>query len=107
MREKSAIQKTKVHKALKITTPEDSDDSPGPKENPLPEKEPMVETDQNACVEGENESVQKDNTTHAEDAPNSEKKNDSPNTSDKNGNEVNLIFFPQISLFLQTLNCFN
>jgi hypothetical protein len=58
MWEKSAIKKTKVHKPLKITTPDDSDDASGPKENPAQEKEILVEKDQITSAEGNDEGVQ-------------------------------------------------
>jgi hypothetical protein len=50
VREKSAIKKTKVHKALKIHTSSDSGEIPKPKENPVPEKEKLVEKNQNIKV---------------------------------------------------------
>jgi hypothetical protein len=75
----------------------------GPKENPLPDNEPVVEEDKNDNAGGKDEGVQKDSTTPVEDAPNFEKKTDSPTTSNKNGNEVNLIVFPQLYLFFKLL----
>jgi hypothetical protein len=84
------IKKTKVPKALKIHTPDDSEEVSGPKENPMPEKEEMVEKDQIRSDEGENDGVPQDNTTPAEDdAPTSEKKDKSPIITPRNGNEVN------------------
>jgi hypothetical protein len=104
VREKSAIKKTKVHKALKIHTSSDSgetlkptetpaqekevlvekdqttnakgDGNSGPKGDPLPQPEPLVE-DQNAANEGKQDNVQKDGTILMQDAPNSEQKKDS------------------------------
>jgi hypothetical protein len=48
--EKSAIKKTKVHKALKIRTSCDIGEGPKPTENPAAEKDIVVEQDQNINV---------------------------------------------------------
>jgi hypothetical protein len=120
MREKSAIKKTKVHRALKIHTSSDSGEIPKPKENPAPEKETLVEKDQNIKVaedkvsgpkedplpqseplvedqnatnEGKQENVQKDNTILMQDAPNSEQKDDSLTNPEVKDKEVDFIFF--------------
>jgi hypothetical protein len=102
MREKSAVKKTNVHRALKIYSSGDSDsasglkenpapekeilvekdqitnaegkDNSGPKGNPLPDKESVVEKDMNDHAEGKYEGEQKDNTTPIGDAPSSERK---------------------------------
>jgi hypothetical protein len=131
MREKSAVKKTKVYRALKIHTSSDSGETPmpketlapekealvekdqntsaegdgasGPKEDPLPGQEPLVE-DQNADAEGKQDDVQKDNTTLMEDAPNADKKkNDSLTNSDAKDKEVSFILFPQLYFFLEPL----
>jgi hypothetical protein len=113
VREKSAIKKTKVHKALKIHTSSDSGEIPKPKENPAPEKETLVEKDQpikvaedkvsgpkddpkpqpeplvedqDATNEEQQENVQKDGIILKQNAPNSEHKSDSltnPEVEDK------------------------
>jgi hypothetical protein len=73
------------------------------------EKETTVEKGQVISAEGEDGGMHKDDTTPiAENAPNSERKDDSPINSDNNGNEVtlNLSHF-LLTIFLQTLNCFN
>jgi hypothetical protein len=131
MREKSAVKKTNVHRALKIYSSGDSDsasglkenpapekeilvekdqitnaegkDNSGPKGNPLPDKESVVEKDMNDHAEGKYEGEQKDNTTPIGDAPSSGKKTNSPTTSTKNGNEVNLIFNPLALLLFKLL----
>jgi hypothetical protein len=51
VREKSAIKKTKVHKALKIRTSSDSGENPKPKETLVPEKEVLVEKDQSTSTQ--------------------------------------------------------
>jgi hypothetical protein len=53
VREKSAIKKTKVHKALKIHTSSDSGEIPKPKETPAQEKEILVEKDQDTNAKGD------------------------------------------------------
>jgi hypothetical protein len=79
IREKSAIKRTKVHKALRISTPDDSEDAPGSKENPKEEEGPMVEKDQITSAEKEEGGAQNDNTAAVKgDAPNSENKDDPP-----------------------------
>jgi hypothetical protein len=120
VREKSAIKKTKVHKALKIHTSNDSgetlkptetpaqekevlvekdqttdakgDGNSGPKGDPLPQPEPLVD-DQNAANEGKQDNVQKDGTILMQDAPNAEQKNDSLTDPEVKDKEVNFIFF--------------
>jgi hypothetical protein len=101
--EKLVIKKTKVHKALRIHDPSDSGEIPKPQEKPAPEKEIVVEQDQNTNVAGnkvsgpkndpkpqpeplvedqdasneeQQEHVQKDDTNLMQNAPNSEEKND-------------------------------
>jgi hypothetical protein len=76
-----------------------------PKEDPFPEKEPVVEEDQNADVGGKQNDVHKDSTTLMADSPNAEKKNDSLTNSDDKDKEVN--FFPQLYLFFKPLTVFN
>jgi hypothetical protein len=89
MREKSAIKKTNVHKALKITTPDDSDGAFGPKENPAQEKEILVEKDQITGTERNDGGVQMDNTTLVEkNAPNPEKNDGSQTHLDNNDDVV-------------------
>jgi hypothetical protein len=78
----------------------EGNDASRPKENLLPDNEPLVKEDQNDDVGGKDEGVQKDSTTPVKDAPNFEEKADSRTKSNKNGNEVNLIIFPQFSTFL-------
>jgi hypothetical protein len=129
VREKSAIKKTKVHKALKIHTSNDSAEVPkptekpasekeivveqdqninvaeegvfGPKETPKPQPEPMVEG-QDASTEGQQGHVQKDNTNLKQNAPNSEEKNDTLNHSEVEGKEVYFNLFPN-SIFFKPL----
>jgi hypothetical protein len=79
----------------------------GPKGNPLPEKEPVVEEDQNADAGGKQDYVQKDSKTLMANAPNAEKANDSLTNSDNKGKEVNFIFFPQFYFFFEPLTVFN
>jgi hypothetical protein len=89
-----------VHKALKISTPDDSEGASGPRQNPGKEEGPVVEKDQKTSAEGENEGVQKDNTIPIEEnAPNFEKKDDPPINSD-NDNKVTANPFPSILPFL-------
>jgi hypothetical protein len=100
IREKSAIKRTKVHKALRISTPDDSEDAPGSKENPKEEEGPMVEKDQITSAEKEDGGAQNDNTAPVKgDAPNSENKDDPPTNSDQKVTEVTLLFFLQIIIF--------
>jgi hypothetical protein len=100
IREKSAIKKTKVHRALKISSPDDSEGASGPKEDPVKENEPMVEKDHVTSTEGEDGGVHKDTTTPvAENAPNSEKKDGPPLDSDNDGKEVHSNLFPSIYHF--------
>jgi hypothetical protein len=94
------IKKTKVHKALKISTPDDSEGVSGPKENPAQEKEPMVEKDQVTSTEGEAGGVLKDNTTPVkENAPNSEEKDDPQTNPDNNDNKVTPNLFFTFTIF--------
>jgi hypothetical protein len=92
-----------VPKALKIHTPDDSGEISGPKENPIPEKEVLVERDQGNSAEGGNEGMPQDNTTPVvDDAPSLEKK-DGPqanpdNQDDKVTSNPLLLLFLQISL---------
>jgi hypothetical protein len=88
IREKSAIKKTKVHKAFKISTPADSEDASGSKDNPKKEEGPVVEKDQITSAEKEEGGAQNDNTIPTKgDAPNCEKKGDPPT---KRGNLTSL-----------------
>jgi hypothetical protein len=119
VREKSAIKKTKVHRALKIHTSSDSgealkptetpaqekeilvetdqttnaegDSNSGPKENPLPQTKPLVE-DQDVANQGTQDNVQKDGTTLMQNAPNVGR-NDSLTDPEVENKEVNFIFF--------------
>jgi type IV secretory pathway VirB10-like protein len=118
VREKSVVKRTKVPRALKIHTPSDSDETPksketpvpekevlvekdqdtnanddvsGPKESPLPQPEPLVE-DQNATNEGQQDNVQKDNTTLMQDAPNAEQKKDTHTNPEARDKEVDFTF---------------
>jgi hypothetical protein len=120
VREKSAIKKTKVHKALKIHTSSDSGEIPKPKENPAPEKETLVEKDQNINVaedkvpgpkenpspqpeplvedphatnEGKQGDIQKDGAILMQDAPNFEQKNDPLTNPEVENKEVYFILF--------------
>jgi hypothetical protein len=120
VREKSAIKKTKVHKALKIHTSSDSGEIPKPKENPAPEKETLVEKDQNINVvedkvpwpkenpspqpeplvedshatnEGKQDDIQKDGAILMQDAPNFEQKNDPLTNPEVENKEVYFILF--------------
>jgi hypothetical protein len=61
MREKSAVKKTKVQKALKIHSSGESDSASGLKENPAPEKEVLVEKDQITTAKGDDNSRPKGN----------------------------------------------
>jgi hypothetical protein len=118
VRENSAIKKTKVHKALKIHTSSDSGEITKPKENPAPEKETLVEKDQNNNVvedkvPGLKENplpqpeplVQDPNATNEgkqdnlQDAPNSEQKND-PLTNPEVENKV--VYFILFSNFISS-----
>jgi hypothetical protein len=73
-----------VHKALRISTSDDSEGAPGSKESPKQEEGPVVEKDHVTSVEKEDRGAQNDNTTAVKgDAPNSEKKDDPPTNSDK------------------------
>jgi hypothetical protein len=63
----------------------------GPKEDPLPQPEPLVE-DQNATNEGNQDNVQKDNTILMQDSPNSEQKNDSLTNPEVEDKEVYFLF---------------
>jgi hypothetical protein len=116
VREKSAVKKTKVHKALKIHTSNDSNETSKPKETPAQEKETLVETDQNVNVEegkvsGPNEDplpqpeplVEDHNTSHEgkQDAPNIEKETD-PTTNQEVKNTEVIPF--SISNFIFSLN---
>jgi hypothetical protein len=56
VREKSAIKKTKVHRALKIHTSSDSGEALKPTETPAQEKEILVETDQTTNASGDGNS---------------------------------------------------
>jgi hypothetical protein len=131
VREKSAIKKTKVHKALKIRTSSDSgenpkpketlvpekevlvekdqststqkDGAPGPKEDPLLENEPLVE-DQSANDEGKQDHVQKDGITLMTDDPNAEKKEDESLTnSEVKDKKVSFTLFSQLYSFFEPL----
>jgi hypothetical protein len=124
MREKSAIKKTKVPKALKIHTPNDSDEAPspkekptpsretlvekdhvtsaasngasGPKESPLPEKEPVVEEDQNGKAGDQQDGWKKGSLTFAANAPNAKGIDDSLTNPDGKDKEVNFTFSFQL-----------
>jgi hypothetical protein len=129
VREKSAIKKTKVHKALKIRTSSDSGEGPKPTENPAAEKDIVVEQDQNinvaseeisepketpkpqpermvegqdASAEGQQGHVQKDSTNLEQNAPNSEEKTDTLNHSEVEGKEVYFNLFLN-SIFFKPL----
>jgi hypothetical protein len=121
VREKSAIKKTKVHKALKIHTSSESgeiskpketqaqekevlvekdqdtnakgDDVSGAKEGPLPQPESLVE-DHHINDEGKQDDVHRDRTILEQGAPNAEKKeNDSLANSEGKDKEVNFVLF--------------
>jgi hypothetical protein len=105
IREKSAIKRTKVHKALRISTPDDSEGDSGPKENPAPEKEIVVEKDQVTSAEGKDGEVSKDNITPAEgNAPSLEKKDD-PQTNPDNQDDkvISTPFFFSFIIFFKFL----
>jgi hypothetical protein len=91
LKENLALEKEVLVEKDQIASAEGNDAS-RPKENLLPDNEPLVEEDQNDDVGGKDEGVQKDSTTPV--------KADSRTKSNKNGNEVNLIIFPQFSTFL-------
>jgi hypothetical protein len=132
MREKSAVKKTKVHKALKIRTSSESGEGPKPTENPAAETEIVVEQDQNinaarekvpgpketpkpqpepmvkgkdASDEGQQGHVQKDNTNLEQNAPNSEEKEDTLNHSEVEGKKVYFNLFLNF-IFFKTSYCF-
>jgi hypothetical protein len=126
VREKKTIKKTKVHKALKVHTSNDSGEISKPKENPAPEKKTLVEKDQhinvaedrvsgpkddpkpqpeplvedqNASNEEQQENVQNDGTILKQDAPNSERKNDSLTNPEVEDREVYLVLFSNFIFF--------
>jgi hypothetical protein len=136
VREKSAIKKAKVHKALKIhtssdggealkptetpaqgkeilvetdqTTNAEGDSHSGPKENPLPQTKPLVE-DQNVANQGTQDNVQKDGPTLMRNAPNVGR-NNSPTDPEVEDKEVNFIFFfsfSKLHLLFEFSLCFN
>jgi hypothetical protein len=57
VREKSAIKKNKVHKALKIRTSSESGGTPKPEKTLTQDKEGLVEEDQNTTAKGDNDSM--------------------------------------------------
>jgi hypothetical protein len=93
-----------VHRALRISTSDDSGGAPGSKESPKQEEGPVVEKDHITSAKKEDGGAQHDNTTPVKgDAPNSEKKDDPPTNSDKHVTEVTLLsffnlFFPNSSI---------
>lgn len=120
------IKKTKVHRALKIHTPSDSEESPRPKENPAPEREAVVEKDQPvnedkevpgskddplpitqplvedqcAAKEGKEDNFQSDGTTFTQHAPNAEEKDNTLNDPEVEGKKVCSIHFPFFTFLL-------
>jgi hypothetical protein len=83
------------------------DDVSGPKEDPLPQPEPLVE-DQTVNDEGKQDDVHKDGTNPKQDAPKARKKeNDSLTDSEVKDKEVNFRSFFSTLFSLRTLNCFN
>jgi hypothetical protein len=105
IREKSAIKKTKVHKALKISTPADSEGASGPREDPGKEKGPVVKKDQAISAEGNDGGAPKDKSTPVkENAPNPEEKGDPQTNPDNNDHKVPSSLFLHFYYFFQTLN---
>jgi hypothetical protein len=64
-----------------------NDEVPGPKEDPLPQPQPLVE-DQNAAKEGKEDNLQSDGTTFMQDAPNAKENDDTLNDPEVEGKKV-------------------
>jgi hypothetical protein len=116
---KSAIKKSKVHRALKIHTPSESSDSPTPQNNTA--KNDVVEPDQTVKTAGEatagpkgdpasqsgtlvkdhkidDEGKQSDKQGN-EDAPNTEKEQDNPTVPEVETKEVYFTLVSQFQIF--------
>jgi hypothetical protein len=85
-----------VEKDQQINVAEDK--VPGPKGDPKPQLEPLVE-DQNAPNKEQQENVQDDGTILNQDAPNSEQKNDSLTNPEVEEKEVYLIIIYNFIIF--------
>jgi hypothetical protein len=122
MREKSAIKKVKVPKAIRIHTPSDSGEIPPSQGQTAADKEIEVETDQNlkvaedtipgskgdpqsqpeALINNQNVSdeIKQDSTQKGDDAPKAEKKGDSLNGPEVEAKEVYFVLFSNFNFFI-------
>jgi hypothetical protein len=121
VREKSAIKKAKVPKAIRIHTPSDSGEIPKSQDKPATEKEIVVEKDQHirvaedkipgpkddpksqpeALIKGQNvtDEMKQDSTQKGGDAPNAEKKGDSLTNPEVETKEVYFALFSNFNFF--------
>jgi hypothetical protein len=104
MREKSAIKKTKVPKALKIHTPNDSDEVPSPKEKPTPSRETLVEKDQVTSAVSNGASGPKESPLPEKEPVVKEDQNDKGgDQQDGKDKEVNFTFSFKLYFFFESL----